>query len=459
MPPPELQKNAADQFIAIDSNADGEIQQSEADAVSVLYIYSIPVTNLTGVESFSNLQLLDIFNLTTLSAPLVISTLSQLRSLKIEGTNITSVDLTGLNSINYVRLAGNTSLTNLITTGAGDTLTSLICYSNKLQSLDVSNFTLLTMLLADTNELTSLNVQGCTALTRIDCYQNKLTNVDFSGLPNLQIARIMGDPILYDQLVTSINLSGCTVLTQLEFFIINPLTTLNLEGCAALIGLGIANSNLTSLNVTGCTSLQTIDISGSGFLQTLDLSTCTSVNMVNVSQTNITSLLLKNGRNETITFLNNTNLEYICADDSQLATIQQQILAMSPNITVNSYCSFEPGGNFNTITGQATFDTLADGCDLSDVSYPNIKFTINENSGSTFTNNSGNYTFYTQAGNFTLTPDVENLSYFIFSPPNAVINFPVVNQSIQTQNFCVSSNGIHPDLEVTFVSWKCPSGI
>ena len=43
---------------------------------------------------------------------------------------------------------------------------------------------------------------------------------------------------------------------------------------------------------------------------------------------------------------------------------------------------------------------------------------------------------------------MENTNYFNFSPSNAVINFPIADNSTQTQNFCITANGVHPDLEV-----------
>ncbi|MBK8599874.1 MAG: T9SS type A sorting domain-containing protein [Flavobacterium sp.] len=93
------------------------------------------------------------------------------------------------------------------------------------------------------------------------------------------------------------------------------------------------------------------------------------------------------------------------------------------------------------------------GCDISDIAFPYIKVKIDgmSNSGNTFTNSGGNYNFYTQTGNFTITPEVENPSYFNFSPPNAIINFPIVDNSTQSQNFCVSANGFHPDLEIVLI--------
>jgi hypothetical protein len=122
--------------------------------------------------------------------------------------------------------------------------------------------------------------------------------------------------------------------------------------------------------------------------------------------------------------------------------------ADSNNITLNSYCSFNPGGNYNTINGTVYHD-----CDIDSATYPYIKVNIHDgtSTASTFTTANGTYEFFTSSGNFTITPEIENLSFFSMVPPNAIVHFPAVDQSIQSRDFCVNPNAVHPDLEITFV--------
>ena len=119
-------------------------------------------------------------------------------------------------------------------------------------------------------------------------------------------------------------------------------------------------------------------------------------------------------------------------------------------VNVNSYCSFTLGGDYNTITGNITYDNDNNGCDVSDVSFPFNKININDGSetGSTFTTNSGEYNFYTQDGTFTVTPDIENPTFFNTTPIDATINFPDTNNNIITQDFCITANGVHNDVEI-----------
>ena len=74
-----------------------------------------------------------------------------------------------------------------------------------------------------------------------------------------------------------------------------------------------------------------------------------------------------------------------------------------------SYCSFTPGGDYNTITGSIIYDLNEDGCDALDSPQPHIKVNINDGTeqGSTFTSTDGVYNFYTTSGSFDITPNME----------------------------------------------------
>jgi hypothetical protein len=167
------------------------------------------------------------------------------------------------------------------------------------------------------------------------------------------------------------------------------------------------------------------------------------------------TLNLKNGFNEDFLQLffsvSLGPLRFICQDENQLVSLNNQLIANGwNNVIANSYCSFTPGGNYNTIAGTVTLDANNNGCDSNDIFQPNIRVNINDgtNQGATFTNNSGNYTFYTQAGSFAITPAIENPTWFTFSPTTATIPFANNNNNTATQNFCISANGIHPDVEI-----------
>ena len=384
----------------IDTNNDGEIQVSEALDVTGLYLSFFNISDVTGIEAFTNLISLECYDnpLTSLD----VTALTNLQTLFCNRNQLTNLNVSGLNNLQFI-ICDNNQLTSLNVSGLMN-LRYLYCNNNELTSLNVGGLTNLVYFVCSDNQLTSLNVNGLTNLYYFICSDNDITSIDVSGLINLQSFFCSGN------VLTSIDVSGLTYLS--EFYCNhNQLTTLDV-------------SELTNLVDLYCNSNQ------------------------------LTSLFVKNNRNENeFGFNDNPNLTYICADETQLVSIQNQLTTLGySNCQVNSYCSFNPGGNYNTITGTLTFDNDNNGCDVNDFQYPNRKIKIEDNiiTGATFTNTSGKYSFFTQAGNFTITPEFEN-PYFTVSPTSATINFADSNNNTQTQNFCVIPNGVHNDVEVVML--------
>ncbi|MFY7811244.1 MAG: T9SS type A sorting domain-containing protein [Flavobacterium sp.] len=166
-----------------------------------------------------------------------------------------------------------------------------------------------------------------------------------------------------------------------------------------------------------------------------------------------TSLFIKNGTNEIILdFSNNPNLQYICCDEGQLSAVQNTVNTLGyTNCNVNTYCSFTPGGTFYTIQGSNKFDSNNNGCDANDLALPNVKFNITNGTvnGSFISNNSGNYNIPVQAGTHTITPQLENPTYFTVTPASTQVIFPVTPSPFM-QNYCIAPTGVHQDLEVVF---------
>ncbi len=70
--------------------------------------------------------------------------------------------------------------------------------------------------------------------------------------------------------------------------------------------------------------------------------------------------------------------------------------------------------------------------------------------GSLISNSSGNYSIPVSAGTHTFTPQFENPSYFTSSPASATVSFPATASPF-IQNFCITPNGVHHDLEVVVI--------
>jgi hypothetical protein len=167
----------------------------------------------------------------------------------------------------------------------------------------------------------------------------------------------------------------------------------------------------------------------------------------------LNTLYIKNNSIEApiyLDFSNNPNLEYVCADDFQLTQVQEKITEYGySNCYTNSYCSFVPGGNFYTINGSIKYDETNDGCDVLDIAFPNLKLSMSNgtNIGNVFGNSTGNYTYTVQDGTYTMQPVLDNPTYFTIFPTSVDITFPT-QASPYSQNFCVTPNGSHPDLDI-----------
>lgn len=396
----QIAKNLSGVYFKIDSNNDGEIQESEALQVSYLYVTNSSISSLEGINYFTNLVSLycELNQLVTLD----INGLSQLQVFNCSFNQLTSLNLTGLTNIKNIN-CGQNQLTSLNVTGFS-TLLQLICYNNQLSSLTVSSLTSLQRLECNNNQLTTLNTSGLTTLQYLVCNNNLLSTLNVNGLPNV------------------------------TYFICgyNQLATLNVADMINLQRLDCNNNLLTTLGLNGLTKL---------------------INL-NCSYNHLTSLFMKNGKNENpLNFYSNPSLQYICADESQITNVQSSINVFGyTNCFVNSYCSFTPGGTFYTIQGTNRYDEDANGCSPSDIIYPNFKLNFSDgtNSATLVSNTSGTYRYDVQSGTQTITPLLENPTYFVVSPTTASVIFPST-ASPYAQNFCVAPNGNHNDLEVTLL--------
>lgn len=226
-----------------------------------------------------------------------------------------------------------------------------------------------------------------------------------------------------------------------------------LEGIDSFVNLEVLNCEgnlLTVLNVSGLAELKNLNCSNNN-LEALGLNNNTNLEYLDFSVNNITELFIKNGKNEFITqesWNTNIDLAFICADEFQVEDIMTEGGNM---LNVNTYCSFIPGGNYNSIEGVVKFDVDADGCN-DDAGQSFVKMNVSDgiDTQSVFTNAAGEYAFYTQTGSYTISPEFEN-NYYNVSPPTAFETFPVVDNSVAIHDFCVTANGNSKDVEVVMV--------
>ena len=503
---------AAGVYIKIDTNNDGQIQNSEALNVTELYISNSNISSLVGIRSFLNLGSLNCSNnqLSTLS----VLNMNSLFNLICHNNNLTAINFSGTNIRNFycennqlsslnvgslvnlsVLNCRNNILTNL-SFGSIALLTVVNCSNNLLTTLNATNFSnninstpildcstnqLTSLILGQNitnvncknnllssldysyrqtvngsynylicanNQLTSLNITG-SALNDLDCSNNLLYTLDLTGI-TMPTSYVFGATLIRPTFDCSFNQLTNLIFnnSQFNFFKCtnNPLTTVNLSGSIIYDSIDFSNNQLITFTFGTAIIPPTIKIKNN-LLTTIDISNHPLMSSLDVSNNNLSTIFAKNGRNEYINFTNNPNLTFICADEEQISSLASVAL---PTTCVNSYCNFVPGGIFNTISGVSRFDGDNNGCSPLDLGFNNLRINISDgiDSGATFTNATGNYNIFTQSLDYLLTPVLENPAYFNITPTSSVVTFASNNNLTNNQDFCVTANGVHNDLEI-----------
>jgi Leucine-rich repeat (LRR) protein len=139
--------------LGYDNMLDDSVITININSVTTLSIYGLNITDLTGIEYFSNLTYLD-----------------------CKWNQLTSLDV-----------SQNTALT------------SLSCCMNQLTSIDVSGATALASLWCSGNQFTTLDLSNNTALTNLECHANQLTSLDLRNGNNHNLAHLYSEnnPLLY----------------------------------------------------------------------------------------------------------------------------------------------------------------------------------------------------------------------------------------------------------------------
>lgn len=227
----------------VDTNNDGEIQESEALSITELNVNasqsSTKIESLIGIEYFTNLIILNCGS--NLLSTLGVSNLTNLEILKAYNNQLTSINVNGLTQLLQLWVGDNLLETidvsslhnlwwlyctdNLIQTldiSSNVNLSALWAGDNQISSLDLLPLTLLEEILLYNNTLSSLSVNHLNLLISLDCSNNLLTEIDVSNMPELKLL------YLSDNLLSELDCStNGTVLIQCGY---NPdLTSINVQ--------------------------------------------------------------------------------------------------------------------------------------------------------------------------------------------------------------------------------------
>lgn len=432
-----------DANLAIDSNGDGQIQDSEALAVYSLSISNNTIVDFTGIKSFTNLKSLKI--LPCQAAVLDISGLVNIKDLSIEMLQLSSLNCSGVNAKNLVILK---TLLTALDLRQMTNLEYLECKKNSLmKDLNISGLANLQETDLTATPIENYDSSNAISLRRIDSSMlSTVVNLKISGMTFSEIGGNITMGISSPNLKTvyASNCHGLTYLSTNSIF----LETFDITNCTDLTDLTIVGGQLTSLNLTGVINLEDVSINSTQ-ITSLDFSNQPRLNYLACGRNPLTFINLKNGTSLLSYFevINTPLLSYICADEGEIPFIIQN---SESHTMVGSDCSFTPGGTYNTISGKLRFDANGNGCDNSDNTYSFAKIKLSTTSGEreVFTNASGDYSFFTVAGTYTLEASVENPQYFTSTPQSNTVIFPTANSLTEIQDFCITANGLHPDAEI-----------
>jgi hypothetical protein len=288
----------------------GTITTAQLNARDTLYLYNKGISNMKGVEYFTQLTYLMCFsnNLSSID----VSQNTKLKYLNLGYNKLTSISLTANTALERVFLQNNKLVT-----------VSMSNYSS-LTTLWVSGNTTLTGLYCWRDALTNVDVTGCTALRQLKIYNNyNLANItglaDCTALTWLDVEDTSFSDLSAVSGMTSLEtlLAGNTKITTLETSHSGSLTNLQVAGDKQLKQLNCRSENLSTLKVTGCTALQDLKCFYNANLTAITgLADCTAMTYLDCEDCAITELPgVDNMNNLQALYVRNNQLTgsfYIC---------------------------------------------------------------------------------------------------------------------------------------------------
>jgi len=317
--------------LGYDNILDDYVLTAAIDSVSYLNISYQNISELTGIEDFTNLTYFECNN-------------NQLTSLDISQN---SIDFLICNNNQLTSINLNTNLFNLscwennltnLNVSSNTNLTYLYCGTNQLTTLDLSNNTALTNLDCSYNQLTSLDVSNNPNLTGLTADNNTLTNIDLSNNPNLINVRLDNNLLnLLDLSYQDIQYLNCRN-NQITDLIIdsdslnelfcgnNPISFFDATQHINLEMLEIFNTGLFNIDLSQNQYLWYLSIGSNPDLWSLDLSNNYFLEHLDLYSNSLSNLDMRNGNNQNISYFvtwncwNSPFLDCISVDDSIYST-------------------------------------------------------------------------------------------------------------------------------------------
>ena len=208
-----------------DKNHDKYFSPSEIANAKWISCDNKEISNLKGIEFFTNIWLLECYynNLTTID----LSNNKKLSYINCHHNKLEKLDVSGLPLLETF-YCGHNALPS-INVSKNEKLEDFDCQDNHLDTLDVSQNKELVKLSCGTNNLTELDVRENKKLKELSCYESKLSNLDLRNQTELEVLKCWK----------------------------NPLSVLDVSANTKLKTLFVSNTNLTSLDAKNHTALAT----------------------------------------------------------------------------------------------------------------------------------------------------------------------------------------------------------
>lgn len=192
--------------LGFDTNEDNQIQLSEAQKVTKLYLNDAGIVNLQGINSFTNLEELGVYN--NKLAWMNVTSLTKLKYLYAQNNRIEKLELGNHPYLEHLYLQNNFLLTTLDVSKL-QKLRDIRISNNKIRKLNTENLESLEYIEAENNLLEAMNVKKSKQLKLINLKNNpSLQFIDIRGLANLEYFNFEGCNL------HSINFSGTIRLRE-----------------------------------------------------------------------------------------------------------------------------------------------------------------------------------------------------------------------------------------------------
>ncbi|WP_046756030.1 HYR domain-containing protein [Kordia jejudonensis] len=316
---------------------DGQVPTNNISGVSTLFLNNLNISDLTGIQGFTDLRILE-FNDNSVDS-LDVSQNTGLFILRLRNNNVSNLDLSANPSLTQVLVENNGLET--INVSNNFFLQRLYVGGNSLTELDLSNNSNLQIVGVNVNNLSTLNIQNgnntnittfvagnnpnltCILVddaaysianwTNVDSQSNFIDTSCYTSIPDSNFEALLSayDDIPNDGQVPTAAIQGVTTL-DVSNSSIADLT--GIEGFTALTDLNCERNSLMSLNLQKNTNLQTLNCAINN-LGALDLQYNTALQNLNCQRNSITNLDLQyntalkgvNCERNTMTLLNVSN--------------------------------------------------------------------------------------------------------------------------------------------------------